>query len=323
MRYILCSMFVVLLIVTGCAIVTIPLFPSERGLQERVLEGEGTAKILLVDISAVISEKEKSKGLGLGTEASLVARIKEELQKAEKDEYVKGIVIKINSPGGTVTATDTIYHELMEFKRRTGTRIVACVTGLAVSGGYYVASAADEIIAHPTSVTGNIGVIALKFNVDQLLSKVGIQEETVKSADKKDIWSPFRPSTPEERKIIQSVIDTFHDRFVGVVHAGRKALLSKDEVDKLADGRIFAAEQALAAKLVDKIGYLDDAVKAVKGSLNLTEAKVVTYLRPGSYKGTIYSGLPQRSDTDINLIAVNSDFLSLIPEVQFMYLWRP
>jgi protease-4 len=323
MKHILCSMFAVLLIVTGCAIVTIPLFPSERGLQERVLEGEGTAKILLVDISAVISEKEKSKGLGLVTEDSLVARIKEELQKAEKDEYVKGIVVKINSPGGTVTATDTIYHELMEFKRRTGTRIVACVTGLAVSGGYYVASAADEIIAHPTSVTGNIGVIALKFNVDQLLSKVGIQEETVKSADKKDIWSPFRPSTPEEKEIIQTVIDTFHDRFVGVVHDGRKALLSKEEVDELADGRIFTAEQALAAKLVDKIGYLDDALKAVKGSLKLTEAKVITYLRPGSYKGSIYSGLPQRTDTDINLIAFNGDFLSLIPEVQFMYLWRP
>jgi protease-4 len=323
MKYILCLMFAVLSIVTGCAIVTIPLFPSEKGLQEQVVEGEGTAKILLVDISAVISEKEKSRGLGLVTEDSLVARIKEELQKAEKDEYVKGMVVKINSPGGTVTATDTIYHELMEFKRRTGTRIFACVTGLAVSGGYYVASAADEIIAHPTSVTGNIGVIALKFNVDQLLSKVGIQEETVKSADKKDIWSPFRPSTPEEKEIIQSVIDTFHDRFVEVVHAGRKALLSKEEVDKLADGRIFTAEQALAAKLVDKIGYLDDAVKELKGSLNLTQAKVITYLRPGSYKGTIYSGLPQRSDTDINLIAVNGDFLSLIPEVQFMYLWRP
>ena len=311
------------IVFTGCAIVTIPLFPSERGLQERVLEGEGKAKILLVDISSVISEKEKSKGLGLGTEASLVSRIKEELQKAEKDEYVKGIVVKINSPGGTVTATDTIYHELMEFKRRTGTRIVACVTGLAVSGGYYVASAADEIIAHPTSVTGNIGVIALKFNVDQLLSKVGIQEETVKSADKKDIWSPFRPSTPEEKEIIQSVIDTFHDRFVGVVHAGRRSLLSQEEVDKLADGRIFTADQALAAKLIDKIGYLDDAVKAMKGSLDLADAKVITYCRPGSYKGTIYSGLPQGSDTDINLIAVNGDFLSLIPEVQFMYLWRP
>ena len=109
MKYIWPILFAVI-VFSGCAIVTIPLFPSERGLQERVLEGEGTAKILLVDISAVISEKERSKGLGLVTEDSLVARIKEELQKAEKDEYVKGVVVKINSPGGTVTATDTIYH---------------------------------------------------------------------------------------------------------------------------------------------------------------------------------------------------------------------
>jgi protease-4 len=322
MKYIW-PILLVVTVFTGCAIITIPLFPSERGLQERVLEGEGTAKILLVDISAVISEKKRSKGLGLGTEASLVARIKEELQKAEKDESVKGIVVKINSPGGTVTATDTIYHELTEYKERTGARIVACVTGLAASGGYYVASAADEIIAHPTSVTGNIGVIALKFNVDQLFSKVGIQTETVKSADKKDMWSPFRPSTPEEKEIIQAVINTFHNRFVRVVHAGRRSLLSQEEIEELADGRIFTAEQALAAKLIDKIGYLNDAVKALKGSLDLTEAKVITYCRHGSYKGTIYSGLPQGSDTDINLIAVNGDLLSLIPEVQFMYLWRP
>jgi len=211
----------------------------------------------------------------------------------------------------------------VEFKKRTGARIIACVTGLAVSGGYYVASAADEIIAHPTSITGNIGVIAMKFNVEQFLSKVGIQEEVVKSADKKDIWSPLRPSTPEEKEIIQNVINAFHDRFVDVVHTGRKALLTREEVERLADGRIFTAEQALEAKLVDRIGYLDDAVIEIKGSLNLPEAKVISYCRPGSYKGTIYSGFPQTPDSEINLIAINGDLLSLIPEVQFMYLWRP
>jgi len=313
----------VVIVFTGCAIVTIPLFPSEKGLQERVLEGEGKAKILLVDISAVISEKKRSKGLGLGAEASLVARIKEELQKAEKDESVKGIVVKINSPGGTVTATDTIYHELVEFKKRTGARIIACVTGLAASGGYYVASAADEIIAHPTSITGNIGVMALKFNVDQLLSKVGIQEETVKSADKKDIWSPFRPSTPEEKEIIQTVINTLYERFVEVVFVGRRPRLSREEVERLADGRIFTAEQALEVKLVDRIGYLDDAIREMKQSLKLDEARVIAYHRAGSYRGTIYSGFPQATDSNINLVSIDGDFQSLLPEVQFMYLWRP
>jgi protease-4 len=313
----------VFIVFTGCAIVRIPLFPSLQGLEEQVLEGEGQAKILLLDISDVISEKKKASGIGFHQKTSLVARIKEEIQKAEKDKAIAGIIVRINSPGGTVGATDTIYHELVEFKKRTGTRIIACVTGLAVSGGYYVASAADEIIAQPTSITGNIGVIAMKFNVEQLLSKVGIQEETIKSADKKDIWSPLRPSTPEETAIIQKVINTFHERFVNVVYEGRRPQLTKEEIDRLADGRIFTAEQALEGKLVDRIGYLDDAVKEAKSSLKLKEAKVITYYRPGSYKGTIYSGFPQTSENEINLIAINGDLLSLMPEVQFMYLWAP
>jgi len=312
----------VFIVFTGCAIVKIPLFPSPQGLEEQVLEGEGHAKILLLYISDVISEKKKASGIGFRQKTSLVARIKEEIQKAEKDKAVVGIIVRINSPGGTVTATDTIYHELMEFKKRTGARIIACVTGLAASGGYYVASAADEIIAHPTAIAGNIGVIAMKFNVEQLLSKVGIQEETIKSADKKDIWSPFRPSTPEETEIIQTVINTLHERFVDVVYAGRKPRLSKEDVERLADGRIFTAEQALEVRLVDRIGYLDDAVEEMKDFLKLEEAKVVTYYRPGSYKGTIYSG-PATPYQEINLIAINGDFLSLMPRVQFMYLWSP
>jgi len=313
----------VFIVFTGCAIVKIPLFPSPQGLEEQVLEGEGHAKILLLDISDVISDKKKANGIGFQQKTSLVARIKEEMQKAEKDEALVGIIVRINSPGGTVAATDTIYHELVEFKKRTGARIIACVTGLAVSGGYYVASAADEIVAHPTSITGNIGVIAMKFNVEQFLSKIGIQEETIKSADKKDIWSPLRPSTPEETEIIQTVIDTLHKRFVEVVFAGRRPRLTKEEGERLADGRIFTAEQALEVMLVDRIGYLDDAVKGMKSSLTLEEAKVVTYYRPGSYKGTIYSGFPQTSDNEINLITINGDLLSLMPKVQFMYLWAP
>jgi protease-4 len=312
----------VFIVFAGCAIVKIPLFTSPQGLEEQVLEGDGQAKILLLNISNVISEKKKANGIGFQQKASLVDRIKEEIQKAEKDKAVAGIIVRINSPGGTVAATDTIYHELVEFKKRTGARIIACVTGLAVSGGYYVASAADEIIAHPTSITGNIGVIAMKFNVEQFLSKIGIQEETIKSADKKDIWSPFRPSTPEETAIIQRVINSLHERFVEVVYEGRKPRLTKEEVERLADGRIFTAEQALEVKLVDRIGYLDDAVKEAKSSLKLKEAKVVTYYRPGSYKGTIYSGSATPSQ-EINFIAINGDLLSLTPRVQFMYLWTP
>ncbi|MBW1732206.1 MAG: signal peptide peptidase SppA [Deltaproteobacteria bacterium] len=240
-----------------------------------------------------------------------------------KKGFPGGVIIKINSPGGSVTATDIIYHELMQYKKQTGVRIVACLTSTATSGGYYVASVADEIIAHPTSVTGNIGVIAMKFNVEKFLSKIGIQEETIKSGEKKDIWSPFRPSTPEEKDIIQTIINTLHERFVKVVFAGRQPLLSKEEIRKLADGRIFTADQALEMKLIDRIGYLDDAVEEMKKALKLEDAKIVTYNRPRSYKGTIYSGLPVTSHKEINLIAINGDGLAAISGLQFMYLWRP
>jgi protease-4 len=323
MKYMKWSICLIFIIITGCAFIQIPLFPPIQPLQEQVLEGEGEAKILLLDISGIISEKKKSKGSGFTQEASLVARIKEELQKAEGDSSIVGVIIKINSPGGTVTATDIIYHELMQYKKQAGVRIVACLTGTATSGGYYVALAADEIIAHPTSVTGSIGVIAMKFNIEKFLSKIGIQEETIKSADKKDIWSPFRPSTPEEKNIIQTIINKFHERFVKVVLAGRESLLSKEEIEKLADGRIFTADQALDVKLIDRVGYLDDVVEEMKNSLKLKEAKVITYNRRGSYKGTIYSVFPGASHKEINLVAINGDGFAPISGLQFMYLWRP
>jgi protease-4 len=323
MKYMKWSICLLLIILTGCAVVQIPLFPSLQPLEEKVLEGKGQAKILLLDISGIISEKKESKGVGLSQKISMVAWVKEELQKAEGDSSIAGVIITINSPGGSVTATDIIYHELMRYKKQAGVRIVACLTGTATSGAYYVASAADEIIAHPTSVTGNIGVIAMKFNVEKLLSKIGIQEETIKSGEKKDILSPFRPSTPEEKDIIQTIINTLHERFVNVVLAGRKTLLSKEEIERLADGRIFTADQALEFKLIDRVGYLDDVAEEMKKSLNLKEAKLITYCRPGTYKGTICSGLPVTSPTEINLIAINGDGLDLLSRVRFMYLWRP
>jgi protease-4 len=322
MRYLRWFILLVFFIITGCAFVKIPLYPSLQPLEETVLQGQGQNKILLLDISGVISEK-KSEGLGFTQKTSLVDRVREELQKAEGDSSIVGAIIKINSPGGSVTATDIIYHELMKFKKNKNMKILACLTGMATSGGYYIASGADEIVAHPTAITGGIGVIAMKFNVEKLLSKIGIQGETIKSADKKDIWTPLRPSTPEETQIIQTIIDTLHERFVDVVHAGRGSRLSREEIEMLADGRIFTADQALEAKLIDRVGYLDEAVEEMKTSLDLKEVKVITYYRPGSYRGTIYSGLPDTSHNEINLISINGNGLDPLSGIRFMYLWSP
>jgi protease IV len=321
-RFIRFILLVASIFITGCAFVNVQFFRPMEALQEKVLEGEGNRKILLMNINGFISESEKSKGIRLGEETSDIARVREELQKAEKDEDVIGVVIRINSPGGTITATDIIHHELMEFKRRTGKPVVAHIMSVGASGGYYIATAADTIIASPTAITGSIGVIAMKFDIHELLHKIGVSSDAIKSGDKKDLGSPFRPTTREEREILQNIINQMHRRFVDVVAQGRRKVLSETDVLELADGRVYAAPQALQARLIDRIGYLDEVISSLKKSLSVSTARVITYVRPNTYRGTIYSGAPAFSPQVLNLINVDGYGLSQLPEVQFLYLWR-
>jgi len=302
----------------GCA-VTIPLLPRTEPLQERVVEGEGDRKILLVDVSGVISE-EKQRSIGFREEASPVDLFRESLKKAAADKKIAALIVRINSPGGTVTASDILHHEILEYKKKTGVRVVACMMDVAASGGYYVATAADEIVAHPTSITGSIGVIAMKFNVQGLFEKIGVESRAIKSGDMKDIMSPFRPATPEEIKIMQTIIDQLNGRFIDVIVEGRKPL-SRETVVQLADGRIYTAQQALDLKLIDRMGYLDTTIDGVKKSLNLDKASVIMYYRPGTYKGSIYSEAGGNT-TVVNILP--QDLESLMPRgMQFMYLWAP
>ncbi len=231
------------------------------------------------------------------------SRIKEELDKAAKDDRIKAVVLKINSPGGTVSAADVILHELKAFKAATGVPVVVCLQGMAASGGYYVAQAGDTIIAYPTCITGSIGVIAMKFNLKGLMDKVGVDEDVVKSGKWKDFWSPFRPATPQEKEMMQQVIDDFYRNFVDVVAQGRHLSLKKTR--EVADGRIFTASQARDLGLVDQLGYLDDALELARVKAGLDGPRVITYHRPGSYKPTIYSLLP-----DLDMVGP-----------QFLYLW--
>ncbi len=313
--------FAVLFFLSGCVRVDVPLLQPLAELRERTIEGEGKPKLLLMDITGFISEKERSGGIK--EKPSMVAEVKEALQKAEKDEDIAGVILRINSPGGTVTASDLILHELLAFKARKKVPIYACITGIGASGGYYIATAADEISAHPTAITGSIGVLVMRFNVEGLLSKIGVTEKTVKSGDKKDFLSPFRPATPEEEKIIQTIITSLYQRFLDVVLARPGASLTKPELEKLADGRVFTAEQAVAARLIDRVGYLDDTVAAMKKKLNLKEARVIAYYRRGSYRGTIYSGSAVETPQVVNLININADGLELLSSTEFMYLWAP
>ncbi len=319
MRFAPCLLILAMLAtLSGCAFVNVPLIPPPSPLEEQVLEGDGAGKILLLDISGTISEDEKSGGL-LGRPApSMVSLIRESLQKAEKDDSVKGVILRINSPGGTVTASDIIHHDIVEFRKRRKIPVVACIMATGASGAYYAATAADEIVAHPTAITGSIGVILMKFNVEGLMGKIGVEEQTVKSGDKKDIMSPFRKATPEEVRLAQEIIDHLYGRFLDVAMARPGNRLTRDELRKLADGRIYTAGQALEAKLIDRIGYLDDVIAGIRKTIGDDKARIVSYYRPGTYRGSIYADAGEKGGV-MELLGGMDAFSG----AGFMYLWRP
>lgn len=305
----------------GCAFVNVALYQPALPLQEKAIEGKGPGKVLLMDISGVLTYEKQGEENSLRERVNLVARVKEELDKAAEDEEVKALILRINSPGGTVNASDLLYHEIMQFKKKKNVKVVACFLGMATSGGYYVAAAADYIVAQPTTLTGSIGTIALKFNVQGLMEKVGVEEETIKSGDKKDIWSPFRPSTSEERKILQGIIDEYQGRFLTVVREGR-AKMTKSDVAIISDGRVFSGPQAMELHLVDQLGYLNDAVQWARSAVGMEQAKLVVYHRPGTYASNIYSMSDGKvwSWTD-RLRQGRLPHHRTAP--QFMYLWLP
>jgi protease-4 len=301
----------------GC--VTVNLLEPPGPVQEVQLSGSGDSKVLLLDLSGVISAQDKE---GFIPQPNLLATFKEELTKASKDEKIKAVVLRINSPGGTVNASDILYHELKTFKGSKKIPVIASMMDVAASGGYYLAMATDAILVHPSTVTGSIGVIMLTVNAKGLLEKVGVEASAITSGPRKDMGSPFRTMTAEEKVIFQSVIDSFYDRFLAVVQEGRPKL-SADQIKKLADGRIYSGEQAKAAGLVDDIGYLDEAIELAKKQAGLTDARIVTYRRHGEYQNNIYSRL---FGTGSGLGSLASmDLLTIVRggSPQFMYLWMP
>ena len=191
---------------------------------------------------------------------------------------------------------------------------------LAASGGYYIAISGDEIIAHPTSLIGSIGVIALKVNLKDLMAKIGVDWEIVKSGDKKDFMSPFRAFTKEERELFQNTIDKFHKRFVTKIAKNRKGL-NLSQVQLLADGRVFDAKEAKKFNLIDHISYLNDTVKKIKTDLKNLDLKLVTYHRNEDFHGNIYSKI--ENPNIFNLVNPYLDFNPNSLSPYFLYIWSP
>jgi len=307
----------IVMLLSGCITVNLP--PGPGPLVETYISGSGSSKVLMLDLVGMISSAEEH---GFYPIPSQVARLKEALTKAAADQDVQSLVLRINTPGGTVTASDVLYHELRLFKQKKKIPIIASIMDVGASGGYYVAMGTDKIVAHPSSVTGSLGVIMLTMNANGLLEKIGLHANAITSGPRKDMGSPFRAMTDEERAIFQSVINGFYERFLTVIKEGRRNLTA-DEIRKLADGRIYSGEQAKAAGLVDSIGYLDDAIELAKREAGLTDARIVVYQQQGEYRHNIYSRFLGQERSG-NFLA-NFDLMALVRSgtPQFMYLWMP
>jgi len=183
----------------------------------------------------------------------------EELRRFRDNPSIKAVVLRIDSPGGGVVPSQEIRTEVLKARKDGRLKVVASMGNLAASGGYYIAAATDKIVANPGTLTGSIGVIMELANVQGLLEKVGVQSVVIKSGRYKDLASPFRAMSKEDRGLLQNVLDDVHDQFIQAVAAGRA--LKVEEVRPLADGRIFTGRQARTAKLVDELGDLQDAIK--------------------------------------------------------------
>jgi len=306
-----------LLFADGCIFMKMDIMPKDE-LQEQFIAGNQASKekILLVPIEGVIFGDEDANP----RTGTTPAKIREIINKASIDPQIKAIILEINSPGGGVTASDVIYHYLKEFKKTKSIPIIALMKDTAASGGYYIALASDYIVAHPTSITGSIGVISIFVTVEDLLKWAQIEVVVVKSGASKDAGSPFRRMKPQEREAFQNIINEMYDGFLKIVAEGRPSL-APDGIKTLADGRVFTGKQALEEKLVDATGYEEDAINKAKERAGIKDAKVVRYKKP---RGAFETAFQIRANQpDGNTLRELREILLQNTTSRFMYLWIP
>jgi protease IV len=277
-------------------------------------------KIALIDVDGMILNAKSGGGLLGGGGDNPVAQFRERLDAAAADDHVKAVVLRLNTPGGGVTASDIMYEDLLRFRRETGKPVVVCMMDVCASGGYYLAMGADVVIAHPTTVTGSIGVIMSLYNASGLAALVGVRSEPIKSGPNKDIGNPLRPMTDEERAVLQGIVDGFYGRFVEVVATGRK--MPPERVRELADGRVYTGCEAERLGLVDRVGYLEDALDTARQLACVKDARVVAYDKCAGCRGSIYAAapsLPSQITVKLDLPGLGGGTAS----AGFLYLWEP
>jgi len=291
--------------------------------------GWGGGKSAILEVEGMLMNA-RAGGL-LGPTENAVSKFAQQLEAAERDSAVKAVVLRINSPGGTVTASDTMYELLRSFRQKTGKPIVASTQEVAASGGYYVACAADRIIVQPTSVVGSIGVIFEAIQFKGTLDKLGVTTTSIKSGYLKDLGSPWKLLQDDEKKIMQQMVDEYFVRFVQVVRSRRAVsetisedldAYKKPGYDGVFSGRVFSGSRAVELGLADQTGLLADAIDTARKLANAPKASAIMYVRPYGYSGSIYASTPSPAPQPGVVQLALPESAGVLP-TGFYYLWRP
>jgi len=306
--------------------------PAVSGFkQTEVLRDEGTSwgspKVALVGVSGLIADV-PTPGV-VGSRPSLVDQVAAQLRAVEGDPKVRAVVLRINSPGGTVTGSDILHREIRRFSEKTGKPVVASMGEMATSGGYYISLACDEIVAEPTTVTASIGVIVQTFSVHDGLSRIGIHSRALTSGPNKAMGNPLDPPNQAQLAIMQGIVDDYYARFRGLVIERRGDRLDESKLDTMTDGRVVIGETALEMGLVDHTGGVIDAFSRAKALAGLGTARLVAVheagAAPRSPWGAMAAADPNApiGDREINLVQLRLGLSEGLAGAGFYYLWLP
>ncbi|MEH7226424.1 signal peptide peptidase SppA [Bacillus sp. JJ1566] len=291
---------------------------NEEFLENVVIEGKGMNKILVLSVNGVIQDTGEDVTSFFQTAGYQHQAFLKMIEKAEKDKTVKGIILKVNSPGGGVVESAEIHKKLTDFKEATKKPIYVSMGAMAASGGYYISAPADKIFATPDTMTGSLGVIMQGINYSGLAEKYGVKFETIKSGPYKDIMSPSREMTEEERNIMQTMVNNAYQGFVDVIAEGRN--MSDADVRRIADGRIYDGRQAKDIHLIDELGYFEDTVEAMKQDFDLGNIRVVEYEANFGF-GSLFSMSAKKLFSDDIEMATVVHLLSQPNSPRMMYLY--
>lgn len=290
---------------------------EEPFTEEIIDDGDEFNKIAVLDVTGVIQDTGDASSF-FESPAYNHRAFMEKLDLMKENDAIKGIIIRVNSPGGGVVESAEIHEKLTEIQKETKKKIYVSMGATAASGGYYISAPADKIFSSPETMTGSLGVIMQGINYEGLAEKYGVDFVTIKSGPYKDIMSPTREMTDEERNILQTMINNSYEGFVKVISDGRG--IPVDQVKKIADGRIYDGRQAKELNLVDGFGYLDDVINTMKKDLRISDAQVVRYTESFGFNSFFSMGARKLVGDDLEMAGLMKLF-SQPNSPRLMYLY--